>query len=78
MHTIIWSNGHTDRAETWQGLMDLVRADQWREYDEQTFRAEMAKRALIWNGTEIDMGAPPKRFFEELERAKLIQIERSK
>ncbi len=76
MHEIIWSNGHLDRARTWQGLMDIVRTTQWHDYDEEEFRAAMGKRAWRWAGAHIDIGATPKRFFEELERAKMIYIYR--
>jgi hypothetical protein len=34
----------------------------------------MAERALMWSGVEIDMGAPPKEFFEELQRVKLLKV----
>jgi hypothetical protein len=79
MHTITWSSGRVDQAPTWQAMLDLVRADQWAEYDsEDGFRAELAKRAYRWSTTAIDIGAPPRRFFLELERARLIIIERSK
>jgi hypothetical protein len=71
---IVWSNGTVDRARTWQELLDKVRVDQWHDYSEDAFRAEMAKRALRWSGVEIDMGAPPEEFFAELERAKLLNV----
>lgn len=76
MHRIIWSNGKVDQASTWQGLLDRIRGDQWRGYAEWEFRAEMAKRAWRWSHTSIDMGARPRRFFQDLERAKLIIIDR--
>lgn len=78
MPTITWSNGKVDRARSWQKLLDRVRRDQWRDFDEDGFRYEMAKRAWLWSNFELDMGAPPVRFFEQLEKAHLIRIERSK
>jgi hypothetical protein len=71
---IVWSDGTVDRAATWQELLDKVRADQWHDYTEDAFRTEMGKRALMWSGVEIDMGAPPDEFFAELERADLIVV----
>lgn len=76
MHRVIWSNGKVDEARTWTGLLDQIREDQWRGYTDWEFRAEMAKRAWRWSRTSIDMGASPRRFFHELERAKLIIIDR--
>ena len=78
MHTITWSNGSRDTARTWQALLDRIRRAQWIEMEEDEFRAEMGKRAWVWSETVIDIGASPRRFFEELERARMIQIERSK
>lgn len=74
MKAVTWSNGRVDRAPTWQKLLDKIRADQWHDYDEDEFRAVMAKRAWRWSKTEIDMGAAPARFFEELEFAKLLVV----
>lgn len=74
MRAVTWSNGRVDRATSWQKLLDKIRADQWREYTEEEFRAAMAKRAWRWSKTEIDMGATPARFFEELQYAKLLVI----
>lgn len=74
MRAVTWSNGHIDRARTWQALLDGIRATQWHDYSEEEFRAVMAKRAWRWSKTEIDIGAPPARFFEELEYAKLLVI----
>lgn len=74
MHTITWSNGQVDRAPTWQALLDLVRASQWRDYTEAEFRSAMALRAARWSGIKINVDGPPRLFFEELAYAKLIVI----
>ena len=75
MIAIRWENGEIDRAATWQALLDHVRETQWRSYDtEAEFRSEMAHRALVWSGPEIDPGGTPEHFFNELERANLIRI----
>lgn len=76
MHAITWSNGHTDRARSWQGMMDKVRRAQHRDYDEPSFRLEMAKRAWVWSETEVDALAEPEQFFVELQWARLIKIEK--
>ena len=74
MPAVEWSNGQVDRAPTWQGLLDKIRRVQWRRLDEDAFRFEMSKRALLWSGTKIDMGAPPKDFFKELQRAHMLVV----
>lgn len=74
LHTITWSNGHLDAAYTWAEMMEIVRVTQWTTLDEVAFRGEMSKRAYLWSGYSIDMGARPQRFFEELQNAGLIKI----
>ena len=69
-----WSNGHVDAAPTWQGLLNGVRKTQWTPWDEEMFRAVLAKRAYRWSGTSIDAGARPARLFRELQRAGLVEI----
>ncbi len=77
MVTVRWDNGETDEAPTWQALLDHVRDTQWGTYDtEEDFRVDMAVRALRWSSTEIDHGGTPEHFFMELERARLVTIER--
>lgn len=72
MIAIAWSNGLIHRARSWQKLMDKVRADQWHQFTEDEFRMAMAKRAIVWSGTEIDPFGSPREFFQELYRAKMI------
>lgn len=76
MVAVRWSNGHVDTASTWPELFESVRKSQWRAYDETSFRRAMAWRALQWSGLIIDHEAPARRFFHELEAAKLVMIDR--
>lgn len=78
MHAVTWSNGSTTRARTWRELFDKVRAEQWRELTENEFRDELAKRCWIWSETSIDVGAPYRELFRELQRAGLVVIEGEK
>lgn len=69
-----WSNGSVTAAGDWQELLDKVRRLQWWDWDEETFRLILAKRAERWSRTVIDHDAPPDELFRELERAQLVEI----
>lgn len=82
MHTISFSNGQVMQARTWKALAAKLWAEQikWGHdlATEEEFRLAMAKRAYRWSGATIDLGARWAEFFRELERAKLLVIERGK
>ena len=69
-----WSDGRQVWAPTWNEMFQAVRGVQWSEYGVREFRAEMAKRAIRWSGTEIDPWLPVDKFFKELQRARLLII----
>jgi hypothetical protein len=69
-----WSNGSVTAAGDWQELLDKVRRLQWWDWDEDTFRQILGKRAERWSGTTIDIDAPPEELFRELARAKLVIV----
>jgi hypothetical protein len=52
---IIWPDGCMDRAPSWAELFDRVRLDQWHDYSRKEFRREMAERALVVAGVELDL-----------------------
>jgi len=70
---IRWSNGVVDMAPTWEQLEAKVRETQWWSYEPDEFRRAMAKRALVWSGTEIDVTGSSEEFFAQLRRAYLIE-----
>lgn len=74
MPTIRWSNGQTDKAATWQDLLDAVRESQWWAMPEDEFRAVLASRAYRWSRTKIDRDAAPADLFAALAKAHLIEI----
>lgn len=74
MPIIRWSNGHEDKAPTWQALLDLVRDTQWHPMSEDEFRDAMAKRAYRWSHARVDRTLPPVEFFAALADARLIEI----
>lgn len=74
MPIIRWPNGEINEATTWGALFDLVQEAQWRTMSKRRFRRVMARRAVVWSNMEINKKAPPEAFFEELERAGMLQI----
>lgn len=74
MVAVRWSNGQIDTARSWQELLDLVRKTQWSLMPEDEFRYMLAKRAWRWSLTPVDTEATPRRFFKQLERARLVEI----
>ena len=69
-----WSDGRQVWAPTWNEMFQEIKGVQWSEYGVREFRAEMAKRAIRWSGTEIDPWLPADKFFKELQRARLLII----
>jgi hypothetical protein len=74
MVAIEWGDGRQLAASTWDELFHMVREKAWNGLDEDSFRQEMAKRALRWSGTVIDPWLPARKFFRELERARMLVI----
>jgi hypothetical protein len=73
---VIFPDGSRLTAKTWRELESILRNDSWNPSDKEKFRAEFAKRARNWSGTEIDSELISRQWFEELERAGLLLIER--
>lgn len=70
---IIWNNGTSITAESWEDLEVKVRLTEWSNYEPEAFRAEMALYAMNLTGTDIQEGGSSEDFFWELERASLLQ-----
>ena len=69
-----WSDGTQVFAPDWEALFNQVRESQWTAMPPQHFRAEMAKRAIRWSNTRIDPWLPHRKFFMELERARMLMV----
>lgn len=69
--TVMWPDGWTDVARSWEALEDQIRRDQFRHYGRLQFRREMRDRARIWNGTgrQVRVLGSSRRFLESLSRA---------
>jgi hypothetical protein len=74
MVAVRWSNGQVDTARSWAELLEVVRKTQWTLLPEQEFRYMLAKRAWRWSLTPVDPDTTPRRFFKQLERARLVEI----
>lgn len=73
----IFPDGSRIEADTWVDLEAVLRTDSWNPYHKAEFRAEFAVRAKNWTGTVIDSELVSEQWFEELERAGLLLIERA-
>lgn len=72
---VIWPDGCMDSAHSWLALFDQVRRSQWHAYTRRQFRAEMARRAGIWSGAELDLtDCDMETFFRRLEEADVLRI----
>mgnify|MGYP001618925410 CR=1 FL=1 len=77
MPAVLWADGRTQRADTWQGLLDGVRNLPWnRHMDEGKFRDVMARRAHIRSGLNILAHGSPRSLFVDLARAGVLRIVR--
>lgn len=73
--SVIWPDGCMDSAPTWAALFDQVRLNQWHDYTRKEFRLEMAKRAEIWSGAELDLTTcRMETLFRRLEGAGMLRI----
>lgn len=77
MPAIIFPSGHRYAADTWADLERQLRANGWNPESERKFRKEYRNRARVWSGTEIALESSSREFFEDLERAGLVMIERT-
>lgn len=73
----IFPDGSRIEADTWSALEAVLRSDNWNPSHKAKFRAEFANRAKNWSGTVIDSELVSEQWFEELERAGLLLIERA-
>lgn len=72
---IIWPDGCMDRAPSWAELFDRVRLDQWHDFTRREFRNEMARRALVLTGVELDLGTCRfETLFRQLEALDMCRI----
>jgi hypothetical protein len=76
MVAVIFPDGTRLEGATWADLERQLREDSWNPSDERELREEFAHRARVWSGTQIALDSSPERFFEDLERAGLLMIER--
>lgn len=74
MPSVRWANGKVDTADSWQDLLDTLRAAQWAKYDEIKFREVMKRRAIVWSGSKINIDGNAEQFIRELEYARLLVI----
>lgn len=74
MPAVIWADGCMDRAATWEQLFDDVRRNQWHQYSRRAFRTELARRAKIWSGTDVDPTTDLETLFHALETASCLRI----
>ena len=75
MPAVLWADGRTQRAGSWQGLLDAVRELPWnRHMDEGKLRHVMARRAFVWSGIYVDTYGPPRVLFQELARAGILRV----
>jgi hypothetical protein len=71
---IRWPDGEMERAPTWGALLDMLRQQQFEDLTEARFRIELGRRAYNWSYTQINAWAPPRRLFQELARAGMLDI----
>ena len=72
---VIWNDGHQDSARTWWGLERVIRMEQYHRFTRRTFRAEMARRALVWSGATVDVSGSSEAFLASCEEAGLFRLE---
>jgi hypothetical protein len=76
MPAIIFPDGTRLSGETWEDLEHQLRSDDWNPSDPVEFREDFAHRARVWSGTEMAVESSSEQFFEDLERASMVLIER--
>jgi hypothetical protein len=76
MPAVIFPDGARLVGKTWADLELQLRKDAWNPSFEEKFRKEFANRARNWSGTEIATESSSKQFFEDLERAGMVLVER--
>lgn len=75
---VVFPDGSRLTARTWSGLERKLHSDSWnRHLSVAKFRREFGRRAKNWSGTRIDSELVSEQWFEELERAGLLLIERT-
>jgi hypothetical protein len=77
MVAVVWPDGKVSSAPTWSALLTDLRRMPWNAHfkSDQEFKKEMARRAYIWCGEPlVRPSSSPKRFFEELEEAKMLRV----
>ena len=75
MVKVRWLDGAVMAAPDWETLLAAVRRQQVRTWrTERGFRKALARRALVWSGTEIDHRGTARQFCHELQRAQFFGI----
>lgn len=74
MPKIVTQDGVTIRATTWESLLAMVRSYQMRPMTEDQLRDELAKRAFILTGREIDVDGTAESLFREMARVGMIEL----
>jgi hypothetical protein len=76
---IIFTDGSLVEARNWLDLERKLRRDSWNPKDKSKFRTEFAIRAEVWSGQghRIRTNAKAREFFESLEAAGLLIMERT-
>ena len=74
MPRVLWPSGTIDFGETWEDVLERVRSTQDRDVPMEDFRAELGKRAWVWNRVHVDPSADARDFFQQLEWAKMLKI----
>lgn len=76
MVTVQWSDDSRTSAGTWEELTARVATIQWHVYTAEQMKHVLAKRAYRWSGTPVDPSAGDREFWRQLEKAKLVIIEK--
>lgn len=72
---ILWPDGSRYESNTWDGLLEQVRSHPWNaEMGSEEFRHSLAKRAWVWNFTEIDPAGTAAEIFRGLVDAGLVKL----
>jgi hypothetical protein len=71
---LMFPDGTILQATDARCLLESWRSKQWHGPDEANWRDELAKRAYIWSGTNVDPTLRPASFIRALERAGLVKV----
>ncbi len=73
---ITWPDKRVTEARTWRGLFEAIRRAQWKDMCYDALREELAWRAYVWSGKEVDPTLRPlASFLRALAEVKLFKLE---